>query len=99
MSDNTEKKPQANDGAKQESEQIQLKVRDADGNEVFFRIKKHTQLKKLMDAYCNKKGAAPGSFRFLFDGERLNEDDTPEKLNMEDMDSIDAMLYQQGGAE
>ncbi|XVF20753.1 hypothetical protein REPUB_Repub12eG0030300 [Reevesia pubescens] len=32
---------------------INLKVKGQDGNEVFFRIKRNTQLKKLMNAYCD----------------------------------------------
>jgi len=36
-------------------------VRDSEGNEVQFRIKKKTQLKKLMDAYCGRMGTSVGS--------------------------------------
>ncbi len=31
---------------------ITLKVKSQDGNEIFFKIKRSTNLKKLMDAYC-----------------------------------------------
>ncbi|XVF35644.1 hypothetical protein REPUB_Repub18cG0163800 [Reevesia pubescens] len=34
---------------------INLKVNGQDGNEVFFRIKRCTQLKKLMNAYCDQQ--------------------------------------------
>ncbi|KAA3486850.1 small ubiquitin-related modifier 1-like [Gossypium australe] len=34
---------------------INLKVKGQDGNEVFFRIKRSTQLKKLMNAYCDRQ--------------------------------------------
>ncbi|PKI62240.1 hypothetical protein CRG98_017374 [Punica granatum] len=44
-----EKKP--ND----QSAHINLKVKGQDGNEVFFRIKRSTQLKKLMNAYCDRQ--------------------------------------------
>ena len=98
MSDTSERKPSTSElKSDQQAEQINLKVRDADGNEVQFRIKRHTALRKLMDAYCSRKGVDLASYRFLFDGNRINDDDTPEKLGMEDMDSIDAMLFQQGG--
>ena len=33
-------------------EQLNIKVKAQDGTEIFFKIKKSTQLKKLMDAYC-----------------------------------------------
>lgn len=32
------------------------------------------------------------SLRFLYDGDRVNETDTPDSLNMEDGDSIDVMV-------
>ena len=32
--------------------------------------------------------------RFLFDGQRLRENHTPDELDMEDDDVIDAMLFQ-----
>ena len=35
--------------------------------------------------------------RFHFDGSRLRESQTPSELDMEDGDSIDAMMEQVGG--
>jgi len=35
---------------------IHLKVRSQDDDEVFFKIKRTTQLKKLMDKYCERQG-------------------------------------------
>jgi small ubiquitin-related modifier len=35
--------------------------------------------------------------RFLFDGQQVREDQTPEQLGMEDDDLIDACLPQLGG--
>ena len=78
-------------------QQINLRVKDAGGNEVQFRIKRSTQLKKLMDAYCNRMGAEANTYRFIFDGNRVGESDTPDKLDMEEGDVIDALVYQQGG--
>ena len=31
---------------------INIKVKAQDGTEIYFKIKRTTQLKKLMDAYC-----------------------------------------------
>ena len=50
-----------------------------------------------MDVYCRSKGVERGAYRFLFDGFRVNPGDTPTKLAMDEMDCIDAMLFQQGG--
>eukprot|EP00244_Chara_vulgaris_P011647 TRINITY_DN5873_c0_g1_i2.p1 TRINITY_DN5873_c0_g1~~TRINITY_DN5873_c0_g1_i2.p1 ORF type:complete len:102 (-),score=28.90 TRINITY_DN5873_c0_g1_i2:144-449(-) len=80
-----------------EGNHLNLKVKGQDGNEVFFRIKKTTTLKKLMTAYCERQSVDMNSIAFLFDGRRLQADQTPEELSMEDGDEIDAMLHQTGG--
>ena len=36
--------------------------------------------------------------RFLFDGERLHENQTPKELHMENGDEIDVVIEQVGGA-
>ena len=76
---------------------INIKVKAQDGSEIFFKIKRTTQLKKLMDAYCTRQGLAINQCRFIFDGERLKDDDTPDKLEMENGDEIDVMVEQTGG--
>ncbi|KAM3382866.1 small ubiquitin-related modifier 2-like [Capsicum galapagoense] len=80
-----------------QSGHINLKVKTQDGNEVFFRIKRSTQLKKLMNAYCDRKSVNFNAIAFLFDGRRLRAEQTPDELEMEDGDEIDAMLHQTGG--
>eukprot|EP01071_Lankesteria_metandrocarpae_P008880 Lankesteria_metandrocarpae@DN5080_c0_g1_i2.p3 len=79
------------------SEHIQLRVRSADGAEVYFKIKRKTKLEKLMVAYCNRLGQAVESVRFLYDGERIKGNLSPEDLGMEDGEIIDAMVQQIGG--
>jgi len=69
-----------------------------DGEEVFFKIKNTTQLKKLMDAYCQRQSLKANNVRFLFDGERLHENQTPKDLNMENGDEIDVVIEQVGGS-
>lgn len=76
---------------------INLKVKSQDGNEVFFRIKRSTQLKKLMNAYCDRQSVEMNAIAFLFDGRRLRAEQTPDELEMEEGDEIDAMLHQTGG--
>jgi small ubiquitin-related modifier len=60
-------------------------------------VKKTTKFEKLMKAYCQKVGAQVDNVRFLFDGVRVNGSQTPDELDMEDDDEIDAMIQQQGG--
>ena len=43
-------------------------------------------------------GVQPGAYRFLFDGNRIKPEDSPASLELDDMDCIDAMVFQQGGA-
>ena len=50
------------------------------GHEIFFKIKKSTPLQKLMNAYCSRQGYYPSAVRFIFDGERIKGDDTPDKV-------------------
>nr|GAT47272.1 predicted protein [Mycena chlorophos] len=76
---------------------INIKVVSSTGEEVFFKIKKSTKLSKLQGAYASKVGKDVGSIRFLYDGERINDDDTPNSLEMEDNDTIDVMVEQIGG--
>ncbi|RDX71401.1 Small ubiquitin-related modifier 1, partial [Mucuna pruriens] len=92
---NAEKEKKTNDQST--PAHINLKVKGQDGNEVFFRIKRNTQLKKLMNAYCDRQSVDMNSIAFLFDGRRLRAEQTPEELEMEDGDEIDAMLHQTGG--
>ncbi|KAF9359287.1 hypothetical protein BGX26_012667 [Mortierella sp. AD094] len=89
MGDEVDKKPEAGS-----AEHINLKVVGQDHSEVFFKIKRSTQLKKLMEAYCDRQGKAVTSVRFLYDGERIQPTNTPNELEMEDGDSIDVMVEQ-----
>lgn len=50
-----------------------------------------------MDAYCQRQGLSNNQCRFIFDGERIKEDDTPSTLEMENGDEIDVMVEQTGG--
>ena len=87
-----------NVGAAAGTEQLNIKVKAQDGTEIFFKIKKSTQLKKLMDAYCQRQGLSGNQCRFIFDGERIKDDDTTLGLEMDNVDEIDVMVEQTGGA-
>ncbi|KAH7330075.1 ubiquitin-related domain-containing protein [Rhexocercosporidium sp. MPI-PUGE-AT-0058] len=78
------------------SEHLNIKVTD-NNNEVFFKIKRTTQLKKLMDAFCERQGKASTSVRFLFDGSRVQPTDSPETLDMADGDTLEVHQEQIGG--
>ena len=74
---------------------VSLKVRGQDGTEVYFKIRSHSPLKKLMDVYAQRQHR-PRAYRFIFDGNRIVETQRPIDLQMDDNDVIDAMLEQVG---
>lgn len=63
------------------TEHLNIKVTD-NNNEVFFKIKRSTQLKKLMDAFCDRQGKQPSTVRFLFDGTRVRPEDSPDTVSV-----------------
>nr|6P81_A Chain A, Ubiquitin-like protein SMT3,Beta sliding clamp [synthetic construct] len=75
---------------------INLKVSDG-SSEIFFKIKKTTPLRRLMEAFAKRQGKEMDSLRFLYDGIRIQADQTPEDLDMEDNDIIEAHREQIGG--
>ncbi|KAG4442861.1 hypothetical protein IFR05_001657 [Cadophora sp. M221] len=77
---------------------LSIKVKDQNENETFFKIKTHTNLGKVFDAYCERQSLARNTVRFLFEGGRIQDTDTPESLEMQDDDMVQAMLEQVGGA-
>jgi len=101
MSDDEQQAPpQTQDEVKTEGspETINIKVVTSSGEEVFFKIKRNTKLSKLRGAYANKVGKDINSIRFLYEGNRINDDDTPGSLDMEENDTIDVMVEQVGGS-
>eukprot|EP00069_Balaena_mysticetus_P000599 bmy_14690T0 len=82
-----DKKPK--EGVKTENnDRINLKVAGQDGSVVQLKIKRHTPLSKLMKAYCERQGLSRRQIRFRFDGQPINETDTPAQLEMEAEDTI-----------
>lgn len=67
--------------APQPTEHLNIKVTD-NNNEVFFKIKRSTKLEKLMTAFCDRQGKDPKTVRFLFDGQRVTAQDTPDTVSV-----------------
>uniref|UniRef100_A0A7S3UZ61 Ubiquitin-like domain-containing protein n=1 Tax=Aplanochytrium stocchinoi TaxID=215587 RepID=A0A7S3UZ61_9STRA len=78
---------------------IQLTFRIADGNErkVKMNVKPNTKFGKMFVKLAESLSVDGSTFRFLFDGNRINEMDTPESIEVEDGDMIDVVMEQQGG--
>uniref|UniRef100_A0A914C732 Small ubiquitin-related modifier n=1 Tax=Acrobeloides nanus TaxID=290746 RepID=A0A914C732_9BILA len=81
-----------------DKEYIKLKVVGQDSNEVHFRVKYGTSMGKLKKSYAERTGVNVGSLRFLFDGRRINDEDTPKTLEMEEDDVIEVYQEQVGGS-
>ncbi|KAH0509422.1 Small ubiquitin-related modifier 3 [Microtus ochrogaster] len=67
-----------------QNDHINLKVAGQDGSVMQFKVKSHRPLSKLMKAYCERQGLSMRQIRFRFDGQPINETDTPAQLEMED---------------
>merc|ERR1712179_735590 len=70
-----------------------------DSNEIHFRVKQTTQMGKLKKSYSERVGVPVSSLRFLFDGRRINDDETPKQLEMEQDDVIEVYQEQTGGSQ
>lgn len=76
MSDNEAPAPKPEGG-----DQLNIKVKDSDGNEVFFKVKKNTRLGKLRKAYAERMGKPENTVRFIYDGTRVSDEDTAESVS------------------
>ncbi|KAH3899580.1 probable Ubiquitin-like protein SMT3 [Saccharomycodes ludwigii] len=92
----SEPKPDVKPDVKPSETHINLKVSDG-SSEIFFKIKRTTQLKRLMEAFAKRQGKDVSSLKFLYDGVRIMADHTPEDLDMEDNDMIEVYREQLGG--
>ena len=77
-----------------EGEYIRLKVVGRFDDEVHFRVKQTTKMGKIMKSYSGGVGLPDTCLRFLFDGRRINEDDTAESLEMKQDDVVDVFHCQ-----
>ena len=83
----------------EDTEYIKLKVVGQDSNEIHFRVKQTTLMGKLKKSYSERVGVPIASLRFLFDGRRINDDETPKALEMEQDDVIEVYQEQTGGGK
>jgi len=67
---------------------VKLKVRDSTGV-TKFRLGYTEPFRKLFDKYCTHLKVSKTSVKFVFDGDELDLDETPETLDVEDDDIID----------
>jgi small ubiquitin-related modifier len=68
---------------------ITIRVKEQAGEETYFKVKRSTKMSKVFDAFALRKGVQRKALRFLLDGERVLDDQTPESLDLEENDQID----------
>jgi hypothetical protein len=56
------------------------------------------EVKQIMNAFCQRKSYSPNQVRFLFEGSRVNGEQTPNDLEMEEGDIIVRRLLRFLGA-
>lgn len=78
------------------SDTITIRVKDQTGVETYFKVKRSTPMEKVFNAYAQRKGVAKHSLVFLLLGQRINNEQTPRLLDLEENDRIDCILKQQG---
>ena len=75
---------------------ITIALKDEHGCCTHFRLRRGTFMGKVFGAYAQKRGLPRGDFRFSFDDDVALDEDTPDKIGMEDGDIIDARVPQVG---
>jgi len=92
------KKENKDEGEHGEVEHIKLKVIGQDHSEVHFKVKKTTHLAKVKKHYAERQGTSVDSLRFMYEGRRINDHDTPKELEMQNEDIIEVYQEQTGGS-
>ena len=88
----------AGDNTQQKSnDYVTLKVKQEGHGEVHFRVKMTTKMAKLKTNFCERQGLSPQSVRFMFEGQRIEDNMTPADLDLQDDDLIEVFNEQTGG--
>lgn len=83
----------------EEDEMITLRVQQEVTVDFYFTMKRKEPLRKHMIAYCERRKLGDfRSLRFHHDGDRITGMQTPDKLELESCDVIDAWFDQIDGA-
>ncbi|TNY23905.1 ubiquitin-2 like Rad60 SUMO-like-domain-containing protein [Rhodotorula diobovata] len=60
--------------------------------DLVIKVKKTTKLSKMMNAYCQRAGKSLNEVRFMYEGERLQPDQTVESLDIDDLEEDDEVI-------
>lgn len=93
-----ERKDGIRDGGDEiESKFIKVRVISHDTKDFHFRIKATISMSNMKKRYSERVGVPMTSLRFLFNGKRITDIETPKMLEMEDEDVIEVFQRQDGG--
>lgn len=76
---------------------IRLRVRNADGSERHYNIRRTTPMKVLFEAHASHLKVSVEYARFWFDDRILGVNDTVDSMRMEDGDQVDCIPVLMGG--
>ncbi|KAL7145342.1 hypothetical protein ABFS83_07G075700 [Erythranthe nasuta] len=76
---------------------IMLCFKSQDDTKTYYRFRCDTKIHYLLQNFCKTNGLDYQTVVFLFDGKRVSSNRNPVQLGMEDGDTIDVMLHQDGG--
>ncbi|KAF9040225.1 ubiquitin-like protein [Hymenopellis radicata] len=76
---------------------INIHIQTDGGDKIAVMVRRDTRFAKVFAAAEKKFGKEPGTFKFTYEGKRIQPDQTPAEVDMEDQDTIDAHLEQTGG--
>lgn len=81
-----------------DTDHIRIRVITTDDtNEVHFRVKEHTRMGRMKQMYGTRMGLDPFELRFMFEGHRVTDDDTPKSLGIVNNDIIELYQERTGG--
>ena len=78
---------------KSQNQFIKLKLVSESSNEIHFRVKTNTKLRKVKESYIERVGET--NMVLKYDGQEVNDNDTPQSLKMEDDDVIEVYQKQE----
>ncbi|XP_003244725.1 small ubiquitin-related modifier-like [Acyrthosiphon pisum] len=77
---------------------IRIRVITSDmTNEVHFRLRKEVPMIRMKRAYAEKLGHNLNELRYVFDGRRITDTDTPKSLGMVNDDVVEIYQERTGG--
>ncbi|VFR02175.1 unnamed protein product [Cuscuta campestris] len=77
---------------------VRIKVQMEYQRDHYFTIRKDEAIQTALVRYCKLEELDFSTIRFFVDGKRVQAGNTPEGLEMEDEDTIDAFLHMVGGS-